>query len=255
MQIILASAKIMNSKTAVSVPEKTVSVFSSEAERFALEMSSWDVETLAKRLNCSNSIALENQLRFQSFFNDDEKLPALLAYNGHAYKHLQASSFTESDFRFAQHHLFITSFLYGLLRPLDQIHPYRMEAKVTLKATQHQNMFAFWRPLLTDMLIDAVKQDDGILIHLATEEYEHLFDWKRICREVKVIQPLFYVEKGDKMKVVSVYAKQCRGAMTRCIIRHQWHSPQQLLTFNEADFVYQPNYGDELHPHFILNQT
>ena len=144
MQIILASAKIMNSKTAVSVPEKTVPVFSSEAERFALEMSSWDVETLAKRLNCSNSIALENQLRFQSFFNDDEKLPALLAYNGHAYKHLQASSFTESDFRFAQHHLFITSFLYGLLRPLDQIHPYRMEAKVTLEATQHQNMFAFW---------------------------------------------------------------------------------------------------------------
>lgn len=130
-----------------------------------------------------------------------------------------------------------------------------MEAKVTLEATQHHNMFAFWRPLLTDMLIDAVKQDDGILIHLATEEYEHLFDWKRICREVKVIQPLFYVEKGDKMKVVSVYAKQCRGAMTGCIIRHQWHSPQQLLTFNEADFVYQPNYGDELHPHFILNQT
>lgn len=68
MQIILASAKIMNSKTAVSVPEKTVPVFSSKAERFALEMSSWDVETLAKRLNCSNSIALENQLRFQSFF-------------------------------------------------------------------------------------------------------------------------------------------------------------------------------------------
>ena len=62
MQIILASAKIMNSKTAVSVPEKTVPVFSSKAERFALEMSSWDVETLAKRLNCSNSIALENQL-------------------------------------------------------------------------------------------------------------------------------------------------------------------------------------------------
>ena len=69
---------------------------------------------------------------------------------------------------------------------------------MTLKATQHQNMFAFWRPLLTDMLIDAVKQDDGILIHLATEEYEHLFDWKRICREVKVIQPLFYVEKEIK---------------------------------------------------------
>ena len=198
MQIILASAKIMNSKTAVSAPEKTVPVFSSEAERFALEMSSWDVETLAKRLNCSNSIALENQLRFQSFFNDDEKLPALLAYNGHAYKHLQAPSFTESDFRFAQHHLFITSFLYGLLRPLDQIHPYRMEAKVTLKATQHQNMFAFWRPLLTDILIDAVKQDDGILIHLATEEYEHLFDWKPFAVKSRSFSPYSMWKKGIK---------------------------------------------------------
>ena len=130
-----------------------------------------------------------------------------------------------------------------------------MEAKVHLHAAEDQNMFAFWRSRLTDALIEAVKKDDGVLIHLATEEYEHLFDWKRVCREVKVVQPLFYVEKGDSMKVVSVYAKRCRGAMTRCIIQNKWHQPDELLAFNEAGFSYQPHYGDELHPHFIFKQT
>ena len=254
MQIILASAKNMNAKTAVKVPIETQPVYEATAERFALEMSSWPVETLAEAFHCSMSIALENRLRFQSFFNDDEKMPALLAYNGHAYKYLQASSFSEADFRFAQSHLFITSFLYGLLRPSDKIHPYRMEAKVHLHAAEDQNMFAFWRSRLTDALIEAVKKDDGVLIHLATEEYEHLFDWKRVCRKVKVVQPLFYVEKGDSMKVVSVYAKRCRGAMTRCIIQNKWHQPDELLAFNEAGFSYQPHYGDELHPHFIFKQ-
>ena len=86
MQIILASAKIMNAKTTVKVPIETQPVYEATAERFALEMSSWPVETLAEAFHCSMSIALENQLRFQSFFNDDEKMPALLAYNGHSYK-------------------------------------------------------------------------------------------------------------------------------------------------------------------------
>ena len=125
MQIILASAKIMNAKTAVKVPIETQPVYEATAERFALEMSSWSVEMLAEAFHCSMSIALENRLRFQSFFNDNEKMSALLAYNGHAYKYLQASSFSEADFRFAQSHLFITSFLYGLLCPSDKIHPYR----------------------------------------------------------------------------------------------------------------------------------
>lgn len=251
MQILLASAKIMNAATSVDIPMKSKPKFQEQAGLFALELSSWDINRLMKELKCSQAIALENQQRYQSFWNEEELLPSILAYYGQAYKYLKADNFSQDDFAFAQDHLFITSFLYGLLRPLDMIHPYRMEGKVRLDATKGMNLFAFWKTYLTNMLIEAVKANDGILIHLATEEFEHLFDWKRVCQEVKVIQPLFYVDKGDTIKMLSVHAKSCRGAMTRFIIQNRIDQPSDIFNFELNGFRYAPNYGDELHPHFI----
>ena len=251
MQILLASAKIMNSSSSVEVPLKSEPTYQDVANKFALELTSWDTKRLMKELKCSQAIALENLQRCQSFWNDCEQLPAILAYFGQAYKYLKAETFSKDDFAFAQGHLFITSFLYGLLRPLDCIHPYRMEGKVKLEAANGENLFSFWKPLLTDSLIEAVKADDGILVHLATEEFVHLFDWKRVKEEVTVIQPLFYVDKGDTLKVVSVHAKSCRGAMTRYIIQNRLSHPADLLGFELDGFKYDPNYGDKLHPHFI----
>ena len=251
MQILLASAKVMNSSSAVEVPLTCEPTYKEQANKFALELSSWDIKRLMKELKCSQAIALGNLQRYQNFWNESEQMPAILAYFGQAYKYLKAETFSQEDFSFAQGHLLITSFLYGLLRPLDKIHPYRMEGKVKLEAANGENLFSFWKPLLTDRLIDMVKADDGILIHLATEEFEHLFDWKRVKEEVKVIQPLFYVDKGDTIKVVSVHAKSCRGAMTRYIIQNRLSHPANLQGFELDGFKYDPNYGDELHPHFI----
>ena len=137
-------------------------------------------------LGCSHQIAAQNQLRFMRFFEEMESLPAILAYHGQAYKHLKAETLKAEDLQFAQQRLWITSFLYGLLRPLDGILPYRMEGHVELPSGENQNMFGFWKSRLTDMLIESVKGDDGILIHLATEEYQHLFDWQRVRKEVRL---------------------------------------------------------------------
>ena len=241
----------MNASTSEDTPIKSKPRFQEQAERFALELSTWDTNCLMKKLKCSQAIAQENQQRYQSFWNEEEQLPAILAYFGQAYKYLQTDSFSQDDFAFAQSHLFINSFLYGLLRPLDMVHPYRMEGKVKLEAAENKNLFSYWKPYLTDMLIEAVKADDGILIHLSTEEFEHLFDWKRVCQEVKVIQPLFYVDKGDTLKVVPVHAKSCRGAMTRYIIKNHINQPTDIFSFKLDGFRYDSNYGDELHPHFI----
>lgn len=256
MQIILASAKIMNSYTNVAVPIETQPLFKEEARQMALEIAAKSVDEIADLLHCNTKIALENKLRFENFLNEEEYLPALLAYYGQAYKCLKADSFSEQNMLFAQEHLWITSFLYGLLRPLDRIHPYRMEGKVRLKGPtdSDETRFEFWKARLTDILIDAVKADDGILVHLATEEFQHLFDWKRIKQEVTVIQPLFMVEQGDKLKTVSVYAKSCRGAMTRYIIKNRLSSPEQLQSFEYDGFCFAPNYGDAVFPHFILKQ-
>ncbi len=254
MQIILACAKTMNSSAETAVPLLTTPRFDEDARRFAMELSRWQVEDLQQALHCSEQIARDNHLRYHRFFDGSEKLPAVLGYFGQAYKHLRAASFNDADFLFAQKHLFITSFLYGLLRPLDYIHPYRLEGKIRLEATDGITMFDYWKPRLTDFLIDAVKADDGILVHLATEEMEHLFDWKRVRREVRVVQPLFYEDRGDVLKAVSVYAKSCRGAMTRHIIKNRLAAPSQLLDFELEGYAYNERYGDADHPHFILNK-
>ena len=253
MQILLANAKIMFDKAdraAVSKP-----LFQSVAEMLAAEMAKLDVEELAKQLDCSHKIASENWKRYRNFMAA-EKMPAILSYNGQAYKHLRANTLGEESLQYAQKHLWITCFLYGLLRPMDGIVPYRMEHCVTLEATNDKPINQFWKDKLTDVLISSVKADDGILIHLSTAEYEHLFDWKRICREVKVIQPLFYVRQKDgRLKMQAVWAKSCRGAMVRYILSNQLTTPEELAAFSYEGFEYAPELGEVAFPHFVRNIT
>ena len=252
MQIILASAKIMNDQLK-SVPNVSLSLprFQNKAQAFARELAQYPAETIAEILGCSPQIAAQNKLRYIQFFDEQAKMPAILAYHGQAYKHLKAETFTVEDLNYAQDKLWITSFLYGLLRPLDSILPYRMEGNVELSSGESKNMFGFWKTRLTDVLIDSVKADDGILIHLATEEYQHLFDWQRIKKEVRVIQPLFYVCKGNDLKMQAVWAKTCRGAMTRFIIEHRITNPDDLSAFAYEGFEYEPTLGEPDYPHFI----
>jgi cytoplasmic iron level regulating protein YaaA (DUF328/UPF0246 family) len=242
----------MNDKVK-SVPDINLSTpsFQSEAGSFARDMAQYSAETIAEILNCSQQIAAQNRLRYMRFFDEVSKLPAILAYHGQAYKHLRAETLNVDDLNYAQEKLWITSFLYGLLRPLDAILPYRMEGNVELPSGDGQNMFGFWKSRLTDILIDAVKSDDGILVHLATEEYQHLFDWQRVRREVHIIQPLFYVRKEGNLKMQAVWAKTCRGAMTRFIIENRIDKPDDLNAFSYEGFTYEPNLGEPDYPHFI----
>lgn len=248
MQIILSSAKIMHSfslKAPVSQP-----LFDNLANQFADEMAQMEVEELMKQLDCGRKIAAENLLRFRNFSMAD-KMPALFAYNGQAYKHLRAKELSDDALAFAQEHLWITTFMYGLLRPMDAIAPYRMEHCVTLESTDDRPVNRFWRDKLTDLLIDSVRADDGVLVHLSTEEYEHLFDWQRVRREVTVIQPMFYVRRGDELRMQAVWAKSCRGAMTRYILNNRLLLPEELCGFCYKGFEYDPKVGESAFPHFI----
>ena len=249
MQILLANAKIMNDCS--EVQPLTTPMFQTVANELAAEMALCDIDTLAKNLDCSRSLAAENWRRYQNF-HMAEKLPAIMAYNGQAYKHLRAKTLSKDAFTFGQEHLWITCFLYGLLRPLDAIVPYRMENCVKLAMTEDKPINTFWKDKLTDVLIDSVKKDDGMLVHLSTEEYEHLFDWKRVCEEVKVIHPLFYVRQKDGgLKMQAVWAKSCRGAMVRYILTNQIINSEELKAFSYEGFEYNPHLGEELYPHFV----
>lgn len=248
MQILLANAKIMLSESAIE--PQTVPLFQAVAERLAAEMARMDTGELMQQLGCNRKIAAENQLRYLNFMAA-RRMPAVMAYNGQAYKHLKAWSLDCDSLAFAQRHLWITCFLYGLLRPMDGIVPYRMEHTARLEATGDRPVSQYWKERLTDVLIDSVKADDGILVHLSTAEYEHLFDWRRVCREVSVVQPLFYVRKGCSLKMQAVWAKACRGAMARFIIENRLSSPSGLQLFSYEGFEYEPHLGEAAFPHFI----
>ena len=252
MQILLASAKIMNDS--VAMPEgitASAPLFQLDAQMLARDMMQYPIEALAEMLGCSQAIASQNRLRYLRFGDPHEPLPAILAYHGQAYKHLKAETLDADTLRHAQGHLWVMSFLYGLLRPLNDIRPYRMEGHVELPSAGDGTLFDYWKPRLTQVLIDSVKADDGVLVHLATEEFQRLVDWQRIKREIRVVQPMFLVRKGDTLKVQAVWAKTCRGAMTRMILQERLSDPEELTAFLYQGFTFSPTSSEPDLPCFI----
>ena len=220
MQIILASAKIMRDFSPVPELIPGTPAFIDIAMRIASEMSRMTAGDIASAFRCSDAIGELNRRRFNVFGTDEaEVMPAIMAYYGQAYKHLRADTLSMDELEWADGHLWISSCLYGLLRPFDGISQYRMESGLRLKATEGRRITDFWRPILTEMLIDSVKADDGILVYLDTEEFRSLFDWKRVLSEIRVIEPGFHVMKNGRLVTPSVWAKTCRGAMARFLIQ------------------------------------
>ena len=126
-----------------------------------------------------------------------------------------------------------------------------MPADVKLDFTDGAPLQSWWRSRMTDVLINKVKADDGILLDLATTEFERMCDWKRVEKDVRVIKPMFLVDKGAEFKTVAMYAKGCRGAMARLVVKNRIFSPDELKDFTTDDFVFRAGLGDAHHPHFI----
>ena len=273
MQIILASAKIMRDFSPVPELIPGTPAFIDIAMRIASEMSRMTAGDIASAFRCSDAIGELNRRRFNVFGTDEaEVMPAIMAYYGQAYKHLRADTLSMDELEWADGHLWISSCLYGLLRPFDGISQYRMESGLRLKSTEGKKITDFWRPILTEMLIDSVKADDGVLVYLDTEEFRSLFDWKTVLSEIRVIEPGFHVMKGGRLTTPSVWAKTCRGAMARFLIaenasgRLEGNASSGVGTIEDAlelirrfsyeGFGFSPDAAqDELFPQFVRQQS
>lgn len=233
------------------MPDVTLPPFIAEARQNMLELMRLSQEELARSLRVNSKIAAENYLRFREFYSEDiQPSPALCTYTGAVFKRIAPADFTPDDFLYAQRHLLISSFLYGLLRPLDSIRLYRLEGNVRLRG--EQTMFEYWSPLLTDYFIRAIKKEGGILVNLASAEMKELFDWKKVEREVRVITPEFQVWKGDVLKTVVMYAKMCRGEMTRFILKNRIEDSETLRSFSWEGFTLDEAHSTSDHLLFTL---
>lgn len=222
MKILISCAKMMNSDCTIELPHTSIPLYQSNANKIANIIMQYKAEELQTMLKINPKMANENKLRYEIFNTKlASKTPAIFAYSGIVFKYINPSDFTPADFEFAQRHLNITSFLYGLLKPLDLINLYRLEGNIKLQELGNISMFDYWKTKLTDNFIKEIKEDDGILCNLASNEMKKLFDWKRITKELKVISPNFKVYKDGKLKTIVVYTKMMRGEITREIIKNR----------------------------------
>ena len=202
---------------------------------------------LSDLMHISENLAVENARRYQRFgkrLKKEEKKQALFAFNGHVYQGMQVEDFSEEDLEFTQKHLRILSGLYGLLRPMDKIQAYRLEMGTKLANAHGKNLYEFWNSDITKLLNKDLKaQGDQVLINLASQEY-----FKAIkSKEVKgtIIHIHFKELRGDKYKIISFNAKVARGQMARFIIKNRLSQAEQIKSFQENNYLFNPNLSDE----------
>lgn len=198
------------------------------------------VQEIASMMSISDKLASLNAARFGSWqqpFTPDNAKQAVLAFNGDVYAGLQASSFSEADFDFAQQHLRILSGLYGLLKPLDLMQPYRLEMGKKLTTRRGKDLYQFWGTRITEKLNEVLKQQHSdVLVNLASNEY--FKSVKKDQLQGRIITPVFKDQKNGQYKVISFYAKKARGMMARYIIQNKLTQVSELKEFDAQGYTY-----------------
>lgn len=195
---------------------------------------------IASLMKISDKLAGLNAARFSQWqpeFNLNNARQALLAFKGDVYTGLAADDFSNADFTFAQTHLRILSGLYGVLRPLDLMMPYRLEMSTRFENSRGKDLYQFWGSIITDTLNQALhEQGDDVLINLASDEYFKAVKSQAI--QGRIITPVFKDEKNGQFKIISFYAKKARGLMARYIIKNRLSETSQLADFKEDDYFF-----------------
>ena len=195
---------------------------------------------LSSLMGISDQLAGLNTARFGEWtlpFNKDNAKQAVLAFSGDVYTGLQAYSFDEDSFDFAQQHLRILSGLYGLLKPLDLVQAYRLEMGTKLDNERGTNLYQFWGDIITDNLNNALaEQGDEVLINLASNEYFKSVNKKTL--NANIITPAFKDWKNGQYKIISFFAKKARGLMANYIIENKISKVDDLKKFNGAGYEY-----------------
>ncbi len=224
----------------------TAPAFAADAMRLARVARRLSVDDLRKLMAISEPLAVLNRDRFRSFADDpqaDQLHPAALTFAGDTYIGLEARTLSEDALRWAQDRLRILSGLYGLLRPLDAIRPYRLEMGSKLVTARAADLYGYWGKRLARALNAQAKTvGTGILVNCASQEYFGAVDKGTLT--LRVITPVFLEDKAGDPRVVSFFAKQARGAMARFIAENRLTDPASIQDFGLGGYRFQPGLSD-----------
>ena len=247
MKVLLSPAKSIDTQRNISVPMSTNARFLDQSAYLVNKLRKLSAGQIAKLMHISKDLGELNHQRYQQWIRpetvSEEIVPAITAFTGEVYRGLDVTSFSKKDFEHAQETIRILSGLYGILRPLDLMYPYRLEMGTSWKITPKiTNLYKYWGSQLAESLNDEMK-DGEVIINLASSEYFKAIDRKAL--KPRMITPVFKEFKNGEYKVLMTYAKNARGVMARYIVKNDITDPEQLKLFNEDRYAFDVNQSGE----------
>ncbi|MDR2956292.1 MAG: peroxide stress protein YaaA [Prevotella sp.] len=246
MIIILSPAKLQDFDTPIVIEKTTKPLYEKEAKTLYKSLEGATQNEIAQLMNINPQLASHVYQYIHAFpLNRTPERQAIFAYNGIAYQGLAAKSFDKEDLDFAQKHLVHISGLYGVLRPLDLIKPYRLEMQIPLDNDKGKNLYEFWTETVSKYLAKEMKADDNILINLASKEYFKVVDKKLLPKGHMIITPIFKQQTSKGYKQIVVYAKKARGMMSRYIIKHQLTDVNHIKAFDTEGYTFSEQLSND----------
>lgn len=256
MLMVVSPAKDLDSNPVSVKLATTMPALLPQASKLAAICKQLSPAELGSLMHISDKLAGLNAARFSQWrpdFSADNAKAALFMFNGDVYQGLDAASLTKPQLQFAQQHLRILSGLYGVLRPLDLMLPYRLEMGTRLKNDHGNDLYAFWQQQITDNLNSQLTElSTDVLLNLASQEYFKAVKPKAL--QARVITPVFKDYKNGQYKIISFFAKKARGLMARYVIQQKLTDPKAINTFNLAGYQYSKGDSTADKPVFLRQQ-
>lgn len=248
MLIVLSPAKTLDFDSPLATDVHSEPALLEDSAQLVERLRAFEAPELGKLMDISPTLAQLNVERFQAWrapFSSDNARQAALAFAGDVYEGLQAGSLAEADLQWAQRHVRILSGLYGVLRPLDLIQPYRLEMGTRLDTARGRDLYAFWGERIAGQLREAMAGlEQPVLVNLASDEYFRSV--RRPALAFPVVQPVFQERRAGGWKIISFSAKRARGTMTRYAIENRITDPGDLKRFDRDGYRYDEAASDEV---------
>ena len=246
MIIVISPSKTLDFETPAITQQHTHPDFLADSAQLIDELKKLEPDQIGKLMSISHKLALLNSNRYYAWkrpFNTANAKQAVLAFKGDVYTGLDADTMNAAELAFAQDHLRILSGLYGILRPLDLIQPYRLEMGTHFNNPRGGNLYEFWGDKITQALNqDLEKQNTDILINLASNEYFQSIQTNKL--NARIITPVFKDQKNGVYKIISFFAKKARGLMSRYIIQNRLTNPEDIKHFDVAGYQFSEETSD-----------
>ncbi len=246
MLFLLSPAKSLDYESVLPAVTATQPQFVPQSSELIATLKKKTPKQIAELMDLSEALSTLNVERYKAWtpvFTPQNARPAVLAFNGDVYEGLDAKTLKPKDLQWAQDHVAILSGLYGVLRPLDLMQPYRLEMGTSIKHGKQNNLYQFWGSQIADYLNQQLAgQKNPLIVNLASQEYFKAVDRKTL--QARVIECVFQDHKNGQYKIISFFAKRARGLMARYAIQHKASSVEHLQAFNLEGYAFAPDVSE-----------